>query len=61
MLVVLPWTIRNLVVMGGWMPIKSNGMFELWQSQCLDDDGLLDWQTTAQHPWPSNGKLREGY
>jgi hypothetical protein len=43
------------------MPIKSNGMFELWQSQCLDDDGVLDWRTTSEHPWPNNGKLRGEY
>jgi hypothetical protein len=60
-LCVLPWTIRNRVVLGSWMPIKSNGMFELWQSQCLDDDGVLDWKTTGQHPWPSNGALRSEY
>ncbi len=58
---VLPWTIRNRMVLGSWMPIKSNGMFELWQSQCLDDDGVLDWKTTGQHPWPSSGKLRSEY
>jgi len=60
-LCVLPWTIRNRVVLGSWMPIKSNGMFELWQSQCLDDDGVLDWKTTSQHPWPNNGELRGEY
>lgn len=58
---VLPWTVRNRVMMGSWMPIKSNGMFELWQSQCLDNDGVLDWRTTSEHPWPNNGKLRGEY
>ena len=59
--VVVPWTMRNHREFDRWLPIKSNGMFELWQSQCLDDDGVLDRRTTASHPWPSDGPLRKEY
>ncbi len=59
--VVIPWTVRNHRQFDRLLPIKSNGMFELWQSQCLDDDGVLDRRTTALHPWPSNGPLRKEY
>jgi hypothetical protein len=59
--VVVPWTVRNYREFDRWLPIKSNGMFELWQSQCLDDDGVLDRRTTASHPWPSDGPLRKEY
>lgn len=59
--VVGPWMIRNRVEFGLWIPIKSNAFFELWQSQVIDDDGLLD-GTTQMHrqPW-SSLKAREEY
>lgn len=59
--VVTPWTLRNRMVLNRWVPIKSNAMFELWQSQCADDDGVLDSITTSQHPWPSSGESRKLY
>lgn len=59
--VVVPWTIRNRVVMGRWMPVKSNAIYELWQSQVLDDDGLLDSGSAYQHPWGSDSKQRREY
>lgn len=59
--VVTPWTIRNRIVLDRWVPIKSNAMFELWQSQCLDEDGVLDSVSTSQHPWPSSGEARKLY
>jgi len=58
---IVPWTVRNHREFDRWLPIKSNGLFELWQSQCLDDDGVLDRKTTASHPWPSDGPLRKEY
>ncbi len=60
-LIVTPWLVRDFAVFGVWVPIKSNAMFELWQSQCLDDDGVLDMNTTALHPYIADGKLREIY
>ncbi len=59
--VVTPWTIRNRVVLGKWMPIKSNGVYELWQSQVLDDDGVLDRTSAFQHPWGSPNEQRAEY
>ncbi len=50
-LIVMPWTIRNFQVFDRWMPIKSNGMYELWQSQCADDDGIFDMRTAVAHPY----------
>jgi hypothetical protein len=60
-LVVAPWTIRNRLVLKRWIPIKSNGMYELWQSQCLDQDGVLDSITLGQHPWGNDGEQRQQY
>lgn len=60
-IVVTPWTIRNRVVFGKWLPIKSNGMYEVWQSQCPDDDGVLDVFQISQHPWPNQGEQRHQY
>lgn len=59
--VVSPWTVRNRVVLGKWVPIKSNGAFELWQSQCLDDDGVLDRDLLSKHPWTTDGEQRARY
>ncbi len=56
--IILPWTIRNRYVLGAWMPIKSNAAFEVWQSQCLDNDGLLDNLTLASHPYSAPDGLR---
>lgn len=51
MAVVAPWAVRNKVVLGRFVPIKSNVFFELDQSMALDDDGLLDWNTMSSHPY----------
>ncbi len=61
MLVVTPWTIRNRVVFGRWIPIKSNAAYEVWQSQCLDQDGVLDSYSATQHPWLADGEQRRDY
>lgn len=60
-LVVTPWMIRNRVMMGKWIPVKSNAMYEIWQSQVLDDDGVLDSVSAWQHPWGSNSPQRQRY
>ncbi|MEM9585702.1 MAG: hypothetical protein AAGA03_00350 [Planctomycetota bacterium] len=52
--VIMPWTIRNRVSLGKWIPIKSNVYFEFDQSQTLDSDGLLDFQTMSAHPYHVN-------
>lgn len=58
---VSPWMIRNRVVMGAWIPVKSNAMYEIWQSQVLDDDGVLDSSSAFQHPWGSRSAQRLRY
>lgn len=59
--VVMPWMIRNRLVLGDWIPIKSNCVYEIWQSQCLDDDGVVDSQAFAFHPWQGAGNERREY
>ena len=60
-LAVTPWMVRNRLVMGRWLPIKSNGMYELWQSQLADGDGVLDASAVRRHPWSSDGEERARY
>ena len=50
-LVITPWAIRNQLVLGKFVPMKSNVYFEFDQSQVLDSDGLLDWETMSAHPY----------
>jgi len=59
--VVAPWAIRNRVVLGKWIPIKSNLAFEIWQSQCRDADGVLDRQLIREHPYVTSGPQRARY
>jgi hypothetical protein len=40
-LTLAPWTIRNYLIFGRLIPSKSNLAFELYQSQCLQQNGLL--------------------
>jgi hypothetical protein len=47
---VLPWVARNYYVFDTFVPVKSNFGFELWQSQCFDDDGVLDSSMSKVHP-----------
>jgi hypothetical protein len=49
--VVAPWTVRNAVVLGRLIPVKSNAAYELYQSQCLTPDGLIRYSTWGQHPY----------
>ena len=60
-LIVAPWTIRNRVVLGAWVPIKSNGMYELWQSQCVDNEGVLDSRTLFDQPFSGYSTQRKRY
>lgn len=56
-----PWCVRNRVVLGKWIPIKSNGVYEVWQSLCVDEDGVLDLATIRQHPYSSSNRERQHY
>ncbi len=60
-LAITPWTLRNRLVLGKWIPIKSNSMYEVWQSQCLGETGVIDGPVLGQHPWCSNGSQRQRY
>jgi hypothetical protein len=51
-----PWTVRNYLVFGRLLPVKSNLAFELYQSQCLQRDGLL----RNFHSHPAGGGGPEG-
>jgi hypothetical protein len=56
-LVVTPWMIRNYVVFGRWIPVKSNLGYELFQAQCLQPPGVLTVAAIGAHP--SNGTSQE--
>jgi hypothetical protein len=60
-LTVLPWTVRNFVVFGRLIPVKSNLAYELYQSQCLQPDGLIQGSTFSSHPYGNAGRERQEY
>jgi hypothetical protein len=60
-LTLLPWTIRNYQVFSRIIPVKSNLSYELYQSQCLQPDGLIQSTTFAGHPYSSAGRERQEY
>lgn len=60
-LALAPWTIRNYAVFGRLVPVKSNAAYELYQSQCLQPDGLLHRTTFRTHPYASPGRERQQY
>ena len=47
-LALAPWTIRNYLVFGRLIPLKSNMAYEAFQSQCLEQNGLLT--SFGMHP-----------
>jgi hypothetical protein len=49
-----PWTVRNWLVFGRLIPVKSNLAYELYQSQCLQPDGLIRRSTFFHHPGGAN-------
>lgn len=61
MLTLAPWTIRNYLVFGRLIPVKSNLDYELYQSQCLLPDGLLQPRAFSVHPYVSRGRERQEY
>jgi hypothetical protein len=60
-LTVAPWVVRNYLVFGRLIPVKSNANYELWQSQCLTTDGLLQTSVFGGHPFSSPGRERQEY
>jgi hypothetical protein len=49
--VLAPWNIRNCLVFGRFIPVKSNVAYELYQSQCLLPDGVLQGAGFVRHPY----------
>jgi hypothetical protein len=60
-LALLPWTIRNYAVFGKLIPVKSNLAYELYQSQCLQKDGLIQRNTFSHHPFRNGSKEGQEY
>jgi len=60
-LTLIPWAVRNYLVFGRWVPVKSNLAYELYQSQCLQPDGLIQNKTFATHPYGSASRERQEY
>jgi hypothetical protein len=58
-LTVAPWVVRNYLVFGRFIPVKSNLAYELYQSQCLQPRGIL--QGFPGHPYGSSGPERREY
>jgi hypothetical protein len=58
-LTLAPWTVRNYLAFGRLIPMKSNLALELYQSQCLQADGLL--QSFQGHPGDANSPERREY
>ena len=59
-LTLTPWTVRNYLVFGRWIPVKSNLAYELYQTQCLQNDGLYQATTARLHPTVrSSGERQE--
>jgi hypothetical protein len=60
-LVLVPWTIRNYLVFGRLVPVKANVAYELYQSQCLQADGLYESRTSPRHPTSQGSQERQEY
>jgi hypothetical protein len=60
-LTLTPWVVRNYLIFGRLIPVKSNAAYELWQSQCATPDGLLQTRVFAIHPFSSAGRERQQY
>jgi hypothetical protein len=61
LLVLAPWTIRNYLVFGRLIPVKSNLAYELYQSHCLQSDGLLNNGGMNRHPIHHYSRERRAY
>lgn len=50
-LVVAPWTVRNYVALGAFVPVSTNGGVNLWQGNNPDANGAFFWPTDpARNP-----------
>jgi hypothetical protein len=60
-LTLAPWTVRNYLVFGRFIPAKSNLAYELYQSQCLQPGGPLQATTFREHPYGTGSRERQEY
>jgi hypothetical protein len=60
-LTLAPWTVRNYQVFGRFTPVKSNLYYEMYQTHCLQVDGLLESRTFRFHPYNSEHSERQEY
>jgi hypothetical protein len=58
-LTLAPWTLRNYLTFGRLIPMKSNLALELYQTQCLQADGIL--QSFKGHPGDAGSPERREY
>jgi hypothetical protein len=49
-LVLTPWTIRNAVVFGRFIPVKSNAVYEMYQTLRYSDNGIVTDEVLKHHP-----------
>jgi DNA-directed RNA polymerase subunit RPC12/RpoP len=62
MLTISPWIVRNYLMFGRLIPVKSNLAYELWQSQRKNEDGMLKGGSFSDHPYASpHGVQRREY
>ncbi len=50
LLVLAPWTIRNAVVFGKFIPVKSNAAYELYQTLRYSENGVVTPEVLDHHP-----------
>ena len=61
-LALTPWTVRNLLVFGRLIPVKSNLAYELYQTHLLQQEGGLYVAPTHKlHPSAAGGRERKAY
>lgn len=60
-LTVSPWVVRNYVAFGRFVPVKSNLGFELYQSQCVQEGGVLHDPIFQVHPNGGDNAERREY
>jgi hypothetical protein len=56
-----PWIVRNYLVFGRLIPVKSNLFYGLYQSQCLQPDGLIQHVIFTHHPSAHNNQEAREY
>ncbi|QDV63441.1 hypothetical protein Mal65_25840 [Crateriforma conspicua] len=57
----LPWCFRCYHQLGRFFPIKSNAGFDAYQALIVDDDGVPEYASLAQHPVHANSPAGAEY